>query len=78
MIEGIEGVAQQVFDRPVRTGHPEGLGGLSEVVCSESWSAAVGLLLFERERLERESRQLAGGGRFGRMIINLKRIAGMF
>jgi cell division protein FtsA len=78
MIEGLEGVAQQVFDRPVRTGYPCGLGGLSEIVCNESWSAAVGLLLFERDRLEREARKSRGNGRLGRMIVNLKRIAGMF
>ena len=77
-IEGLEGVAEQVFDRPVRTGRPYGLGGLSEIVSNESWSAAVGLLLFEKDRLESEEQQARGRGRFGKMIGNLKRLAGMF
>ncbi len=77
-IKGLEGVAKQVFDRPVRTGHPYGVGGLSEIVSNESWSAAVGLLLFEKDRLEREERQARGRGRFGMMIGNIKRLAGMF
>jgi cell division protein FtsA len=77
-IEGLEGVAMQVFDRPVRIGRPRGLGGLSEIVSNESWSAAVGLILFEKDRLEREHRQARGRGGFGTMIGNLKRLAGMF
>ena len=78
MIEGLEGVAKQVFNRPVRMGRPCGLGGLSEIVSTGSWSAAVGLLLFEKDRLEREQQQARGRGGFGMMIGNLKRIAGMF
>ena len=77
-IEGLEGVAEQVFERPVRTGRPCGLSGLSEIVSNESWSAAVGLLLFEKDRLEREEQQARGRGGFGKMIGNLKRLAGMF
>ena len=77
-IEGLEDVAKQVFERPVRTGWPHGLDGLSEIVSNESWSAAVGLLLFEKDRLEREEQQIRGRGRFGSMIGNLKRLAGMF
>ena len=71
-------VAEQVFDRPVRTGRPHGLSGLSEIVSNESWSAAVGLLLFEKDRLEREEQLIRGRGRFGMMLGNLKRIASMF
>ncbi len=77
-IEGLEGVAQQVFDRPVRTGRPHGLSGLSEIVSNESWSAAVGLLLFEKDRMEREEQLIRGRGRFGMMLGNLKRLASMF
>ena len=77
-IEGLEGVAEQVFDRPVRTGRPHGLDGLSEIVSNESWSSSVGLLLFEKDRLEREEQLVRGRGRIGKMLGNLKRIAGMF
>jgi cell division ATPase FtsA len=71
-------VAQQVFERPVRTGRPDGLDGLSEIVTNESWSSAVGLLLFEQERIEREEQLASSRGRFGSMLGNLKRLAGMF
>jgi cell division protein FtsA len=77
-IEGLAGVAGQVFDRPVRTGRPWGLGGLSEIVSNESWSAAVGLLLYEKDRLEREEQEIRGRGHFGKMMGNIKRLASMF
>lgn len=77
-LEGISGVAAQVFGLPVRCGRPCGLGGLSEIVSSESWSAAVGLLLHERDRLAAEHEQRRGRGGFGTMISNLRKLAGSF
>ena len=68
-IDGLEGVAGQVFERPVRTGRPGGLDGLSEIVENESWSAAVGIILFEKDRLEREEQVLRGRGRLGSMLM---------
>jgi len=77
-IEGLAGVAAQVFNMPVRTGRPSGLGGLSEIVSNESWSAVVGLVLHERDRLKREEQDRRRRNRVSRWIGNLKRLAGTF
>lgn len=77
-LEGIADVAAQVFGMPVRTGRPRDLEGLSEIVENESWSASVGMLLYENDRLRREEERRRGRRGFGRMLGNLKRIAGLY
>lgn len=77
-IEGLAGVAAQVFNLPVRIGRPSGLGGLSEIVSNESWSAVVGLVLHERDRLIREEQDRRRRNRVSRWIGNLKKLAGTF
>ncbi len=76
-IDGMKSVAEQVFDMPVRRGVPSGLDGLSEVVRGESWSSAVGLLNYEKERILMEE-QRGSRGRLGWMLGNLKKIASLF
>lgn len=77
-LEGIADVAAQVFGLPVRVGRPAELDGLCEVVCGQSWSAAVGMLLHEDRRLAREEEQRRGRRGLGRMIGSLRKIAGLY
>ena len=78
-LRGMESVAEQVFDLHVRTGRPHDLGGLSEIVEGEGWSAGVGLLLHERHYLlNAYGRSQGAGARFKWMINGLKRIASLF
>jgi cell division protein FtsA len=77
-IEGIGSVAEQVFGMPVRIGCPRGLGGLSEVISSEEWSASSGLLLFERTRFHKQQEERGSSMRLGRMIGSIKKLAGIF
>ncbi len=44
LLEGINELAEQIFDLPVRVGRPEGLEGLSEVVADPRFATGVGLL----------------------------------
>lgn len=44
LLEGINELAEQIFDLPVRIGRPEGLEGLSEVVADPRFATGVGLL----------------------------------
>jgi cell division protein FtsA len=77
-IHGMEGVAEQVFDLPARVGVPHELDGLSEMACREESSAAVGLMLYERDEfLARRAR-----GRFGSnlewMKNRIRKLSGLF
>ena len=75
---GMKSVASQVFGLPARKGMPEGLGGIPGVAVDESWSAAVGLLLFESDRFGRLARLKRPGRPLGWMFDRLRRIASLF
>ncbi len=77
-IEGMGSVAGQVFDMPVRMGLPRGLEGLAEIVAEGSWSAGVGLLHYEAEKLRLERAERGRRGRVRWMLSSIKRIASMF
>jgi cell division protein FtsA len=49
IIQGMEELAEQIFDLPVRVGLPDGVGGLKDVVNSPKFATAVGLLMFGAE-----------------------------
>ncbi len=51
LLEGLEEVAEEIFDLPVRRGEPSGLGGLMDRVRTPDYSTAVGLLQYGREAL---------------------------
>ncbi|MBF0421640.1 MAG: cell division protein FtsA [Magnetococcales bacterium] len=55
--EGMVELAEEVFNKPVRRGLPQGIGGLTDVVSSPIYSTAVGLVQFaslnEREMSHR-------------------------
>jgi cell division protein FtsA len=44
LLDGVNELAEQVFDLPVRIGRPSGLEGLSEVVADPRFATGVGLL----------------------------------
>ena len=46
LIEGMQDLADQVFDLPVRIGYPTGIGGLTDVVAGPQFATAVGLLMY--------------------------------
>lgn len=46
LLEGLEEVAEEIFDLPVRRGDPIGVGGLMDRVSTPDFSTAVGLILY--------------------------------
>jgi len=46
LLEGLEDVAEEIFDLPVRRGDPVGVGGLVDRVMTPDYATAVGLLLY--------------------------------
>jgi cell division protein FtsA len=50
MLEGIQEIAEDALDVPVRIGTPSGIGGLAETVGTPQYSTAVGLALHGARR----------------------------
>jgi cell division protein FtsA len=46
LLDGLEEVAEEIFDLPVRRGDPTGLGGLIDRVSTPDFATVVGLLLY--------------------------------
>lgn len=57
LTDGIVELAEEVFQKPVQLGVPQGVGGLSDVVANPAYSTAVGLVLFAN----RYEKNLPGG-----------------
>ncbi len=67
LLEGLEEVAEEIFDLPVRRGAPAGLGGLMDRVKTPDCATAVGLLLYGRDFIrETDGSKSRGRGLFGR------------
>ena len=50
MIEGMQELAEQIFNLPTRIGYPVKVGGLKDVVNSPMYATAVGLLMYGAEK----------------------------
>lgn len=46
LLDGTEDIAEQIFSLPVRTGYPNGVGGLVDVINSPQFATGVGLVLY--------------------------------
>lgn len=46
LLEGIEEIAEEIFDLPVRRGEPSGVGGLVDRVSTPDFATSVGLILY--------------------------------
>jgi cell division protein FtsA len=46
LLEGLEEVAEEIFDLPVRRGDPGGVGGLMDRVSTPDFATSVGLILY--------------------------------
>jgi cell division protein FtsA len=52
LLEGIEEVAEEIFDLPVRRGDPSGIGGLVDRVNTPDYATAVGLLFYGYQQMK--------------------------
>ncbi|MEO5353991.1 MAG: cell division protein FtsA [Magnetococcus sp. XQGC-1] len=60
--EGMVELAEEVFNKPVRRGVPQGIGGLTDVVNSPVYATAVGLVQFASRNEKELSRSMAPVG----------------
>ena len=64
LIYGMQDLAEQVFDLPVRIGYPEYVGGLYDMVNNPKYATAVGLLLYGAEKQMTQPGKGGGGDDF--------------
>lgn len=73
LLTGINELAEQIFDMPVRTGRPTGVGGLCDVVNSPAYTTGVGLIVYGSREVTGDSVYRKTSGMFGNLIKAIKK-----
>ena len=73
LLTGINELAEQIFDMPVRTGRPTGVGGLCDVVNSPAYTTGVGLIVYGSREPSSDSVYRKTSGLFGNIIKAIKK-----
>ena len=71
-LAGVVELAEEIFQIPVRTGHPNGVGGLVDVVNNPMYATAVGLLLYGRRDQEDKRFPQRGEKTFSKVIRRVR------
>jgi len=72
LLDNMEELAEQIFDLPVRIGHPHNIGGVVDVVSTPQWATGVGLVVYGMKRGPGESFKRSGGGVLGKVAGRMK------
>ncbi len=73
LLTGINEMAEQIFDMPVRRGNPTGIGGLIDIVNSPAYTVGVGLIIYGSKQLAGDSVYRKTGNIFGNMGRTIKK-----
>ena len=73
LLSGINEMAEQIFDMPVRRGNPIGIGGLSDVVNSPAYTVGVGLIIYGSKRIAGDSVYGKTSNIFGNIARTIKK-----
>jgi len=73
LLPGINELAEHIFEMPVRSGIPSGVGGLSDVVTSPACATGVGLIIYGSKQTSSESVYKKTGNVFDNMIKTIKK-----
>jgi cell division protein FtsA len=71
---GVTEIAEQIFNVPARTGEPQSISGLVEVVNKPMYATAVGLVLYGAKRSKGSKKfRIRDTNIFGRVMDRMKR-----
>ncbi len=75
LIEGVQELAEQIFNMPTRVGYPIGVGGLTDVVNSPMYATSVGLLQFgaQKEGSEEDRFRIRDKNVFNRILKRMRK-----
>jgi cell division protein FtsA len=72
LLEGMAEIAEQIFDLPIRRGHPTGVGGLADHVNNPAFATAVGLVMYAHRNYASEPARAMSTTTFGRVAGRLR------
>lgn len=74
LIEGMQDLAEQIFDLPTRVGYPRQVGGLKDVVMNPMYATAVGLLIYGANKQRVDDRfRIREQNVFNRILSRMKK-----
>jgi cell division protein FtsA len=73
LLPGINEMAEQIFDMPVRRGCPAGVGGLSDVANSPAFAVGVGLIIYGSKNISSNSVYRKTGNIFSELFKTIKK-----
>ncbi|GAB6271794.1 MAG: cell division protein FtsA [Smithellaceae bacterium] len=73
LLPGINEMAEQIFDMPVRRGCPVGVGGLSDVANSPAFAVGVGLIIYGSKNISSDSVYRKTGNIFSELFKTIKK-----
>ena len=73
LMPGINEMAEQIFDMPVRRGCPVGVGGLSDVANSPAFAVGVGLIICGSKNISSDSVYRKTGNIFSELFKTIKK-----
>jgi cell division protein FtsA len=73
-LSGVSEIAEQIFNAPAKTGYPQGITGLTEVVNKPMYATAVGLVLYGAKRSQEGKKfRIRDSNIFSRVMERMKR-----
>ena len=78
MLTGTRELAEQIFDLPVRVGHPMGVEGLAEIVNHPRYATGVGLLVYDGAPGSKRSTRLSSASFWKHSFDNLRKAIASF
>jgi len=73
LLEGVEDIAETVFDLPSRLGTPRGISGLTDVVNNPMYATGVGLVLYGARIQPKKKFRIRDTNIFNRVMTRMKR-----
>ncbi len=60
LMQGMDVMAENILELPVRVGNPAGIGGITDIVCSPMYATGVGLVLYGARGIINEQKSGSG------------------
>ncbi len=73
LMQGMDSMAENILELPVRVGNPAGIGGITDIVCTPMYATGVGLVLYGSGEIVTEQR-FSNGNIFNGIMKRMKEL----